>query len=258
MRRFLVLTFFAAFAASPVLAGTATYLGRDANIGPGWRSTSVAKNPLFDSDGDGAYGSFGYYLPISNGSAGSVTIDSQLPAYISAVTPNALYGETNGFLQMADDPTQPISANVSDITLGYIFGGNVAEADFLSITLAQPITFTLGIILDHHTNVGYAGSATAYTPNDIRIRQTIGGTGDSGYINMSDVRNGVIDFAFFSISGNAGDQFTISGTQNGGWSNMGIAGITFETPVPEPSTITLYLFGLTTFVLAGRRFAKRS
>lgn len=251
--RAMVMVFLALTIAADVFAQTATYLGRDADLGPGWRSSSVAKDPLFDADGDGAYGSVGYYLPISTGGTGPNTIVSQLPSYISTVIPAATYGETAGFLQMADDPTQPISANVSDITLGYIFTASGAETDFLNITLAEPVTFVLGIFFDHHTNINYDGSATSYTPSDIRVRQTVGGSANSGLVNMSDVRNGVIDFMFFTVSGNAGDQFTISGTQNGGWSNQGIGGITFET-VPEPASPALLGIGaLAMFWIMRRR-----
>ncbi|MCX6878379.1 MAG: hypothetical protein NTW21_31890, partial [Verrucomicrobia bacterium] len=66
---------------------TISYLGADTTNAAAWRSTSVAKNPTFDVDGDNAYGTAGYALVSYTGTPGGLLGVSDwvadLPGFVS-------------------------------------------------------------------------------------------------------------------------------------------------------------------------------
>ena len=213
-----------ALAATSANAATIAHLGNYIDYGDGWRSTGdpdkdggggVAGS---DPNGDNAWSSDGYYV------ANQGALASSLPGYIASVTDNR--GGISSDALLFDDPTLSIAPVVS-ADIGGAFWQN-APVTF-TLTLAQDATFVISVIFDAHTN-------PAYYIENIAVAGPGASDDTTGLTN-----DGTADYAFFEVSGNAGDVFTVT---NGTGFNA-LAGLGFEAvPVPEPGTFALALLGL--------------
>ena len=237
-------------------ASTVTYLGEDVTTSANWRTASTIKPAAFDPDGDNVYGSDGYVVAVDTvdyqGNNGSVL--TSLPTYLSNVTtPTAppsynMYGGTGvGLINDPDAVSQP--TDIGKCSWTYQAGASIVgvEYDLFTFTLSEDGTFVLGVI--HNP----AGKFNVTLPQ-LRVRDSSGGEGDSGYHAIGTIENSSkINYDFFLVSGVAGDEFTVSETA--GWNGATSAGVnaeglTFEA-VPEPTSLAL--MGLTGACLAARR-----
>ena len=239
--RVIVVLGLVAFLTQSATAATVTYLGVDTTTTDGWRTTDVSKSATFDPNGDNAYGSDGYYM--SHGVApygtGGFTLDALLPSYVSSVVPSPApvftYNSSSFFAKM-DDPAQPIGpAPVSDLfSTGVWAVAGTADTKFFEVTLQDTATFLAGVIW----NVDLTGWRT----NQIKI---IGPGGVSDQVTGLVAAVPVIDtsYAFFQLSGNAGDTFEVWMQQDDVSVGPGTSGLLFEE-VPEPSVTVMLISGL--------------
>ena len=113
-------------------------------------------------------------------------------------------------------------------------GGAAVQNDIIEVTVSSDHSFRLGIITDN-------ADFTTISPTSLRVRQTAGGSADSGLIPASSGRDKNGDFYFFDITGaQAGDKFMVSGVNDPGFGSNGLYGVTFDTttapPPPPPPT----------------------
>lgn len=231
----LVLVAFAVLA-QPAVAGIIA-LGVDEDLGASWRSTSIPKYAQFDPNADNAYGNDGYYVYTGDGTTNALL--SSLPAYISSVTALGVPegGTDRPFM---DDPTQAIAGTVSDVRVGMWYKNVAANSGYHSmftITLAQPADFVLTTILDTHPATSY------YDSNAIKVTGSGNASAElTGLTTNCENGKNLQDYAFFAISGNTGDVFTVS--MNAVAGGIASAGVAFEHTVPEPSSLALLSIGL--------------
>ena len=207
---------------------TITPVGGDLTTNDGWRSTGVAKS--LDTDGDDIYGTDGYVL---FGSASSAPVAQ--PSYASAAASpgTSLFGPSGIYVNL-DDPAFTGAAAANSQT-GTVFraGGAGVEHDLIVITLSQDKSFRVGVIQDHH-------DLAAISPAQLRLRQTSGGTANSGLMGASTDRDRDGDYYFFDVVGaQTGDVFVLSGVNDGGHSSNGVYGVTFDilaVPIDVNST----------------------
>ena len=207
---------------------TITPVGGDLTTNDGWRSTGVAKS--LDTDGDDIYGTDGYVL---FGSASLAPVAQ--PSYASAAASpgTSLFGPAGSYVNL-DDPAFTGAAAANSQT-GTVFqaGGTGVEHDLIVVTLSQDKSFRLGVIQDHHDFAGIS-------PAQLRLRQTSGGTANSGLMGASTDRDRDGDYYFFDVVGaQTGDVFVLSGVNDGGHSSNGVYGVTFDilaVPIDVDST----------------------
>lgn len=219
-------------------ATTISFAGSDLTTGGAWRTSSVSKT--LDADGNNIYGSDGYFLATSPGGA---VLSS--PSFVTGFL-NLGQSFYNGAAaspqySLIDNPT---AAGTRMTGVWYQNSANLTEDDLLRFTLSQNASFRLGVLVDTSGQVDVS-------PSSLRLRQTAGGTANSGLQTSNLAANLVADWYFFDVSGTSGDQFVLSGINwyNGGAAQFsnGVAGLTFDTlSVPEPGTL-----GMMGFVLAG-------
>ena len=211
-----------------LLLSSVAYLGADDTAGANWRTAATAKPADFDPDGDDVYGSDGYLVAVDltgqwNSTNGTVLSD--LPTYVSGVTTppspvdNMWGGIGSGSINDPRTTTQP--TNVPKSIWCYQAGPNIAgqEYNLFSFTLSEDATFVLGVIHKH------AGGMTGLVPQ-LRVYQTSGGSADSGFQTIGITATDSIEYSFFTISGTAGDQFTVS--EAAGWNGATSAGVSIE------------------------------
>lgn len=223
------------------VAGAATIVGAgsDLTTGGAWRTSGVAK-PL-DGDGTNIYGSDGYLLTTSP--VGS------LPSYVLSIGNLGLdyYQGQNAGYSFVDNPTAAGSIRTG---VWYQNSGNGVEDNLLLFTLSQNANFRLGVLVD-------TSGQMDISPSSLRLRQTVGGSANSGLIASNLGADLVADWYFFDVTGISGDQFVLSRVNwyNGGaqaFSN-GVAGVTFDS-IPEPATMGL--MGLALAGLALRKYRR--
>ena len=204
---------------APVAADTVTHLGNAIDFGDGWRSTNEFKaTPAnSDPDGDNAWGTDGYYV------ARGATLASSLPGYITSVTDNRQGLAVDSVL--FDDPALPIAPDVSP-DLGGAFWQNGPIT--FTVTLAQDATFVITVIFDIATSVYDVNAITVAGPT-ASDDTTTGTTNDN------------VDYAFFEVSGNAGQSFTV--TCNHAVANVALAGLGFEAVPAAASTPGTLIYG---------------
>ena len=219
-----------------------SFAGADTSTNDAWRTTDLVKP--FDIDGDNVYGTDGYEISSWN---------TSLAASYASVVVNAPFSFDGGAeipsYYPLDDPAGTGPAPVVNDESGVQYYSAVAgtpEQDFYTITLTQNADFRLGVMVDN-------GDFLAISPSSLRVRQTVGGSGDSGLVLVTD-RDFDADYFFFDVKGaGAGDVFVVSGVQDPNMGSNGLAGITLDSfPVPEPSTLALFSLGL-----MGQTFRRR-
>lgn len=228
-------------------AATISYAGSDLTTGSGWRTSSVSK-PL-DADGNNIYGSDGYFLATSPGGALFA-----LPSYVSAISNLGLSfyqgSLANPQYTFVDHPT---ASGLIQTGVWYQNSNNGIEDNILTFTLSQSRNFRLGVLVD-------TSGFTDVSPSSLRLRQTTGGSANSGLNVANSGANLSGDWYFFNVSGVSGDVFTLSGINwyNGSAAQFsnGVAGLSFDTPAPVPEPATGSLIGLALAALALRKYKK--
>jgi len=208
---------------APVGADTVTHLGNAIDFGDGWRSTNESKaTPAnSDPDDDDAWGTDGYYTEGLQ----------SLPPYISTVT--VLSSGTASGKQPYDDPSQPIGPDVADRNHEW-WANNIAEGGnpvTFTITLATAADFVLTVIYDCDSNFG------GYGTDEIEV------TGPGSFAETTGLTaNGTVDYAFFQITGDPGDVFTVVMVGDG-TSGTIAAGIGFEAAAAAAATPGTLIYG---------------
>lgn len=230
--------------AQTAFAATITHVGEDQDTGVNWRVDTTDKPDTFDPDGDDIYGSDGWawakspYTGSSPFSGGDATIVASLPSYIASVGNNGgtFWAFNYTDFGTANDPTTPSTFEGN--------AGQVQGGETWTFTLAEDVTFLVGIIANTH-------NSASQNPTAIGIRQTNGDMTDPGTVAYaSGLSVTEVSYAFFQISGSAGDAFVVYGS-NGGSATANATGLSFEA-VPEPTSHALLgLGGLC--LLGGRR-----
>lgn len=236
--------------------------GNTATAQANFRSTDVLK--AYDLDGNDVYGTDGYkFWGTSNNSQdtssetkGTLT---QLPSYITSITPAGINGipanpagswssAQAGFGRM-DDPTLTPGLGVANIDSGVLFkkyDGAVVPytQDLINIVLASDTTFRIGITQvsgdkQKGQQLILGGVAVDTLP------QADGGTpsGTGTAVNNYDR----FDIYLFDVTGTAGETITLQGLNAvngaGGGDQVGIGGVTFDSVVPEPTSLAVLSFG---------------
>lgn len=231
--------------AESVAATTIEYLGTDTVTKEAWRSTGTSKAASVtgvigaDPNGDNAYGSDGYYVAWKNSDSfgpGADTLSSLPSSYISSVTAlqAGTYYNAGGYAKL-DDPSLAIASTVADLPAAGVWQTDAAGTfDFFTVTLAKDTTFVLTTILGTHDGV-------TSNANAIKITSSDDVTGVTQLITAPDTSP---EYAFFKLTGKAGQTFTITLTGNTGNINTTTTGIAFESAVPEPSTTVMIISGV--------------
>lgn len=228
---------------SDSLQASLIHVGNDTATADAWRTTDSGK-PL-DADGDNVYGTDGYF----------VTFASLLnPPTIVDVTAIAPYTQNSANHALIDDPQYTGPGPVTDASGGDFFYDNVApgvENDFFQIVLQQDGSFRMAVLND--IGSGFSGGPDSAVK--VRVRQTVGGSADTGLIDVASSINNVPDYYLFDISGVAGDTYIISGVNDNTTSYNALGGLAFDnvTTVPEPSSFVLTAMGLFGAVRAAKR-----
>ena len=200
-----------------------TYAGADLNTRGAWRTPSVAK-PL-DGDGNNIYGTDGYVMTTSPG--GDLV---QYPTYatVTRLATYTYYGgdQTTPHYLLLDNPSGGSMNAGLWMSTGTI---DLQEQDMAEIAVTAGSSFRVGVLVDQCDFVDLS-------PKNLRLRQTQGGTADSGLIDSYLEPNLDGDWYFFDVRGaQAGDKFVLSATnlRAGGpfQDGNGIGGLTFDTAV---------------------------
>lgn len=252
-------------------ASVITFSGEDINA-QSWRTPSVSK-PLL-SDGSGIYGKDGYAVfaiapnGVSNppgtvngvnpftyvdGANPAVTSVVSQPTYVSAFTALAGFNTIKqpGTFQRFDDPR---SANGQP----QIDSGAGSNPSGSTTTFVSVFTFTVNSSVPKAFNVTllFANNSGEGQISQSKITSSISGTATGIQTQINNV-----DALVFQINGAAnGEVFTI-GLENAttGPLSADIAGIAFNTVLPEPSTLAVSAMAVVAIVWLGRarRFGAR-
>ena len=209
--------------------------GSDLTTRDAWRTSGVVKS--LDSDGNNIYGSDGYAVygstpnqPIVQPSYLTVTQAAGTNVFFSpGIAPDPGTGPVTTQAPKytgLDDPDFTGVGPVADTITGTVYrGGQGAnqEGDLLVFTVTTNKSFRLGVIQDNH-------DFAAISPLALRLRQTVGGSANSGLFSANQDRNRSGDYYFFDVVGaKAGDVFVLSGVNDGGHSSNGVWGVTFDS-----------------------------
>jgi hypothetical protein len=228
-------------------AATIVHVGNDTTTLDRWRTTDFLK-PL-DIDGDNVYGTDGYFAEFVAEAQPSYAENTLLAPFSQGSVEYAVF----------DDPALTGPGPVPDLAGGNYFYDDAAggaESDFFQIELLQSAAFRLIVVNDAgNQDLGGGGNES---PVQVRVRQTVGGSADSGLIDVSALLNNAIDYYMFDIAGIAGDTFVVSGVNDGEAGDNALVGILFDgAAVPEPSTLALSALGLLCAALFARHGATR-
>jgi hypothetical protein len=261
MLRWVTFVFSLAMLVSPSAQGsTISYLGTDSTTADGWRSTGVTKAAAYDPNGDNVYGNDGYYIAYgtsTTGGSGTIAnnVMSSLPSYVSSIAApvtdlkNGLF--VAGSYGALDDPSAGTASTVSNLKETGLWDANGTTAYF-TITLNSNAAFVLGVIVGTHD------STANYKAGSVLVS---GSNGDSsGTIDVSSytVTRLRADYVFFEINGTAGETITVTLTPTAGAGYATTSGLTFETVVPEPSTVVLGLAGAASLLAYAWRKRRRN
>jgi len=226
------------------LGVTITYSGRLQNLGA---SVTQANSPYIL----GGYDLYSTTPPSDNSETGSNgngafsvgTRLTSLPNYITGITSAGANSSAGGFAAqylVIDNPT----GGTVQSGYTYVFTSSpTTEADLLSITIGTsvPSSFYIGALINTTSN------GTGDDPDDLRLRQTTGGSANSGLIPTRSTIDGDADLVEFYVTGaQPGDVYTISGVESvpdaTSHYHVAISGLTFST-VPEPNSGFMLLLG---------------
>ena len=231
-------------------SASVTVLGVDSETGGSWRTSDVPK-PFGDLDG--VYGTDGYFIAqYPDGDPNNISQPSYATIDVSVFATYEGAGAEN-HQSSFDDVLGAGPGPVADLVAGDFWLDNFvdgSEDEFFWITLSEPGTFVLGVISD----VTPPNPADLIWESSDGIRVTGPGGVDSGIVDLQSTRDAVPDYVLFQISGDAGDQFIVSGRNNLGWEANALGGV-FLDPVPEPSAALLGMVGCLGFFLRRRRRA---
>ncbi len=204
---------------------SSTFLS-DLTTGGRWRTSSVIKSA--DADGNNVYGTDGYGLW---GLSGPETIVNPAYATITRGATTFLYGGNGGYLNI-DNPANPAGSQVGTGVV-YTNPGGTNPTTFFTVTFSQARSVRMGILVDN-------ADVAAISPATLRLRQTAGGSLDTGYLPAGTAasRNRSVDYYFFDIVGQPGDTFEVSGNNDPGHGSNGIGGVFFDTKGWEWSYLT--------------------
>jgi hypothetical protein len=170
--------------------------------------------------------------------SGAVRTLIQQPVYVSAFTPSAGFNfvQTSTNFTRIDNPTAPGTLMQSGVGSE---NGQASQSTLFSFTVNSnvPGTSVVGLFFNNSTS----------SLNQVRIIDTATGTGPP-----LQARTGV-QALFFSINGAvSGEQFSVTATglPSGNWDIMGI---TFDTSIPEPTTLGGCAAATLVFLWLGRR-----
>jgi len=230
------------FAANAANAATITVLGEDTTTGANWRTTTTVKAPLFDPNGDNAYGSDGYFIgtgPIGSNVTTPTVLQSN-PAYISSVTDSSPFFANGSNYVQFDDPSQPIGPSVSDVVGGLYYNSGTK----FSFDVSADAEFVLTILLG-------GNPAQNSPPTSITVMQTAGiGSGSATATPLPPLIQG--EYVFFNIDALAGDSFDVNIVAT---DTQGLVGLGFEQLVPVPESSSAWLAGLALLGLIGAGYA---
>jgi hypothetical protein len=230
-------------------------------------SVGAAASTTYGTVGYDLYGTtpVGTNTPTNNvGPYSTGTRLTQLPGFVTSITAPANNQGASGFNFYATI-NNPAGGQVeSGYTLARVSSPGI-QSDVGSITIGAnpPSLFDIGV-LENATGTAAGGGAANDYPDDLRIRESVGGSADSGLIatNKASATLGALDVYFFQVTGaSAGDVYTISAVENGRNNDQGdyhatLVGVLFPATasVPEPGSIgMLCAAGMT--LLARRRRA---
>ena len=205
----------------------------DLTTGGRWRTASVTKSA--DVDGNNVYGSDGYGMYGLNGVETVVN-----PSYATITrNPSLSFFPGNGGYRSIDDPNNPGAAQKLS---GVIFNapGGSNPTTFFTVTFTQARTVRMGIVVD---NADFA----TISPTTLRLRQTAGGTRDTGFLTAGTPasRDRSVDYYFFDITANAGDAYEVSGNNDPAFGSNGIAGVFFDTGAGSSTASGTYTWSFT-------------
>jgi hypothetical protein len=187
--------------------------------------------------------------------SGAFTVGTRLtslPSFITSITSAGANSSAKGYAPLYTDIDNPAGGIVqAGFTYNFTTTPSV-EDDLVAILIGNgaPSTFYIGAIIN-------TSGASQDDDDFMRLRQTTGGSADSGLISTRNTNNGTVDLVLFQITGAApGDVYTLSGVESqpnpsSGDYNVPLAGLTFTaSAVPEPNSAFLLLpalVGLTAF-----------
>lgn len=225
---------FLALSACSSFAVMVTHAGDSLGLGPEWRNPLVPK--VLDGDEDNILGSDGYllYATSPNGTQAGIGGNDvwSFPSYASIST-----GATSKRYRGNAQIENPVAGGTYNGTLqsgiAYYQAGLGQRFHFLDINFSQT--------LSKPVRIGFfvVGYATSNVPSKFEL---ISGATSLAYYPPVHSTGSQFDYMFFDISGiTAGTQislFVTSSTDPGSLNrNPEIAGVTFDSVVPEPSTL---------------------
>ncbi|MEX1224330.1 MAG: FecR family protein [Pirellulales bacterium] len=214
------------------------FVGKQLNL-TAFRTPSVPK--LHDADGDGVYGTAGYYFfnmgsePQRRNEAFSQRARISLPRFVVAVRPESNTGSAGGFGYLSiDDPQADFTGDVPEIESGVAalpieYVSLEREQNLFAIVLGDSLPeqgFRIGVLSDN--------LRSRNMPQAIRLS---GAGGDSGPIRVDGDLNQQGDWFFFDVTDAlSGDVLTISidnrGTER---ASKTLGGLVFDVR-PLPTT----------------------
>jgi hypothetical protein len=206
-------------------AATITYVGGQSNFEAhtddptvGWRNATTAKT--LDIDGDNIIGTDGYDI-----AGGGPEV---LPSYVSSATFSGGHNQLHGFM---DDPLDPDGTDMGAGWTGNSSGNTIV---FQGSDLTTK-TLRLGVLYD-------SGWSLAWGTQTFTLTQTVGGSASATTPTLTLAGDG-IDVAYFDVTGvQDGDTLKLTVADVSiNWNHM--AGVTFDTVIPEPATMSLLALG---------------
>lgn len=211
----------------------------------GWHSTLQSK-PL-DIDGDNALGTDGW-VRAGSGTGGVTNPNRLIPSYLTAyvgdlsVPLTSTSGVNSQFANagsgLIDAPTTASPGiNPTAEATANVWHSNSANAfDVYTFTIQNAALLT-----GQSLRVGLLFDATLVGTQVFTMTQTVGGTDTATSGSLAHNADG-LDVAFFTLSGLAdGDRFVVNADST---SRSHLAGITFDSAIPEPSAALLGSLGL--------------
>ena len=261
------LTVGTALTAGSADAATISYVGFQANVDSyaddgtanGWHSTGNAK-PL-DIDGDNVLGTDGWIYAV-NGKTGADNPPRSLPNYFTdtnGVGWDVITGNANGVQSGPDGSTTPA---IFDSPTSASPGPNPSQAsahtwwtatgpptdsdsDMIQFTFNSNVssldgkTLRIGLLFD---GIPSTIASRRQGTQVFTITQTAGGSASASSAVLG-VNDDGFDVAFFDLTNlSDGDTFVINADSSGSTYDH-LAGVTFDTAVPEPGSLALLGLG---------------